>query len=693
MGVIYEAYDKELGRLVALKVLTEAAGLSAGAYDRFLREARAAARLAHPNIAAIYDAEPGRIAMQLVEGRTLAQLRADEPPPPRLIARLLRDAAVAVHFAHQRGIVHRDLKPANLMVEDRLDEPPHLYVMDFGLAKETSAVSSLSGSGSVLGTPAYMAPEQAAGRSEEVGPESDVYSLGATLYELCAGEPPFAGTDVYQLLRQAVETEPPRLERVAPGVPRELGTIAMKCLAKESSERYATARDLADDLDRWLAGEPIHARSPTVLYRLRKFVARRKLVLGAGAGAALVVALTLVPFLVAERAERSAAELALTTSRAERDAAERALVLGRRVASALADAEAYRRAGTPSYSVHERLQVAVDACRELLLSFETPHTYQFLGELLRRQLRYEEAEAAYERAIELDSGLMHARFGLGLCLAQRLRDGPQTGPDLEALRARTRVLLAAALPDSGDSTLEESETDRLFAQATLAWIDDDPVRAERLLRETLEVDRTYFEAYQSLSRLAYDADDDTTGLRYAVSASDILRGFGRVYAERSVASLATGESPLLILSGVDGFLITAGAEGFSSSNDALSFASQAQFQARRAAEWGLSGNSVESLQAWDIAVELYGSALAVDPSAAALHANRGLCLTQRELGLTRSESYGAAASARAQARADFEARRRLLPAAKEHALIKLALEELGGARAEEPAIPSGTRPR
>ncbi len=255
MGEVWRAADAELGRPVALKFLR---GDDPDEVARFKREAQIAAQLAHPNIAAIYEVGDagGRpfIAMQCVDGRTLSHAARGDV---RLAVRLVRDAALAVQYAHQQGVIHRDLKPSNIMVEGGPADP-RVYVMDFGLAKRVSREQSLTTSGMLMGTPAYMAPEQARGESRRITARSDVYSLGATLYELVAGRPPFDGRDVIDLLVKVVQEDPTPLARVD----RDLGTIIMKCLEKEPARRYASARDLADDLTRWLAGEAIAAHAP-----------------------------------------------------------------------------------------------------------------------------------------------------------------------------------------------------------------------------------------------------------------------------------------------------------------------------------------------------------------------------------------------------------------------------------------------
>ncbi len=248
MGEVWRAWDRDLRRWVALKFLHHE---DPDQLARFRREAQTAAALSHPNIASVYevgeaDGKPF-IAMQYVAGQTLATFPRNDL---RLLAGLVRDAALALHHAHERGVIHRDLKPANLMVEGS-----RVYVMDFGLARPTAVGSSLSVSGAVIGTPAYMAPEQARGESRRVTPASDVYGLGAALYELLADRPPFQESEVYALLRRIEEDDPEPVRRRNPAVARDLETIVMKCLEKDPARRYASARELADDLTRWLAGD------------------------------------------------------------------------------------------------------------------------------------------------------------------------------------------------------------------------------------------------------------------------------------------------------------------------------------------------------------------------------------------------------------------------------------------------------
>ena len=280
MGVIYRAWDSQLGREVALKVLSLDAADSAEARERFLREAQLAAQLSHPNIVPVYDSgeHEGQIflAMQLIDGPTLD--RSKLQLKDALTA--MRDAARAVQHAHEHGIIHRDLKPSNLMI----DRQGRVFVADFGLARRSDGAAGLTLSGCIMGTPAYMPPEQA--RGQAVDARSDVYSLGATMYEVLSGKAPFSGPNGMEVMKAVLLDEPPFPRRHNPAIPKDIEAVIVKAMAKSPSARYATAGELADDLQHWLKGEAVRAPMRGTLYRFRKKVLRHRWRVLAGAAAA-----------------------------------------------------------------------------------------------------------------------------------------------------------------------------------------------------------------------------------------------------------------------------------------------------------------------------------------------------------------------------------------------------------------------
>jgi WD40 repeat protein/predicted Ser/Thr protein kinase len=275
MGVVYKARQKGLGRVVALKMILVGAHAGPVQRARFRGEAEAAARLQHPNIVAVHEVGEHEgcpyFSLEYVDGRSLNDALFDKLPTPAEAAALVEQLAHAVHYAHQRGIVHRDLKPANVLLT--ADGTPR--ITDFGLAKRLDDAEGRTRTGDVLGTPSYMAPEQAAGRNKDVGPATDVYALGAILYALLTGVPPFEGSSSWETVNLVLGAEPEPPSRRNPGVPRDLETICLKCLEKDVLRRYASARALAEDLRRFRAGEPIEARPVGWPERAAKWVRRR----------------------------------------------------------------------------------------------------------------------------------------------------------------------------------------------------------------------------------------------------------------------------------------------------------------------------------------------------------------------------------------------------------------------------------
>ncbi len=282
MGVVYRARQVSVNRQVAIKMIL--AGQHAGKKEvvqRFRSEAEAAANLDHPNIVPIYEVgeHEGQhyFSMKLIEGNSLAGGRkaASGPGDQAWAATQMAKVARAVHHAHQRGVLHRDLKPANVLI-DAEGEP---YVTDFGLAKRITGDVGLTQSGAIVGTPAYMAPEQARGE-KGLTTAVDVYSLGAVLYELLTGRPPFQGETPHEIVRHVLDKEPAPLRSVDPTISGELETICLKCLSKEPARRYASASELAEDLERWLRGEPIMARPVGQLERTWRWCRRNPVVAG-----------------------------------------------------------------------------------------------------------------------------------------------------------------------------------------------------------------------------------------------------------------------------------------------------------------------------------------------------------------------------------------------------------------------------
>jgi serine/threonine-protein kinase len=274
MGVVYKARQKDLDRTVALKMILSSHLASAEQVARFYAEARSAARMRDPNIVGIYEVgEHGGqhfFTMEYVAGKSLAQVICGTPMGIEEATRLVMIVARAVHSLHRQGMIHRDLKPSNIL----LDEAGNPSVSDFGLAKLLESEERVTASNAIVGTPGYMAPEQAAGRGRQVGPASDLYSLGSILFECLTGRPPSDGSAPLETLVQVLEGEPPQPRTLNPLIPRPLEKICLKCLEKDPDDRYASARDLADDLDHFLRGEPVEATRGGPWHRLRRWARR-----------------------------------------------------------------------------------------------------------------------------------------------------------------------------------------------------------------------------------------------------------------------------------------------------------------------------------------------------------------------------------------------------------------------------------
>ena len=392
MGVVYKARQASLNRVVAIKMIKAGELASEAEVKRFRLEAEAAANLDHPNIVAIYEVgeQEGQhyFSMRLVEGVSLAaQAQKSGLTNQRSVAQTLAKVARAVHHAHQRGILHRDLKPGNILL-DAQGEP---HVTDFGLAKRVDLDSSLTVSGAAMGTPSYMAPEQAAGKTKHLTTAVDIWSLGAVLYFLLTGHPPFQGATPLETMRKVMEEEPTPPSQVLPrsghreafssnsalrmphsAIDRDLETICLKCLEKDPRRRYASADALADDLERWMRQEPIQARASSPWERTVKWARRKPAqasLVGLSAGAALVLwTLVLVNRAEVQR-ERDIARVAEGAALRERDAANHAK----------AEAQTQRRRAEAAL-----LQLELESAESFLASGQSAKALAYLAQILRK---------------------------------------------------------------------------------------------------------------------------------------------------------------------------------------------------------------------------------------------------------------------------------------------------------------------
>ena len=274
-GVVFRARQKSLNRIVALKVISLGQWASKAHVKRFRREAEAAASLDHPSIVPIHEVgeRDGScyFSMQFIEGGQLDEVVRRVPMSIRQAAEVIAKVARTVHYAHEHGILHRDIKPGNILLDQKGE--PHLT--DFGLARLLDTQSSVTRTIDVLGTPSYMAPEQAAGETIKLSKATDVYGVGAALYQLLTGQPPFAGGTTYETIRLLRDTEPRQPRVLNPKIDRDLSTVCLKCLEKDPQRRYASALTLAEDLEHWLKHEPIQAKPSGFFTHSRKWVQRK----------------------------------------------------------------------------------------------------------------------------------------------------------------------------------------------------------------------------------------------------------------------------------------------------------------------------------------------------------------------------------------------------------------------------------
>lgn len=320
MGVVFKARHRTLRRIVALKMIRSGEFADNGQVRRFYAEAEAAAKLDHPGIVPVYESGEfsGRhfFSMAFVEGHALTEETKDGPMDPRRAASVLKRVAEALHFAHENGIVHRDIKPANILLD--LNGQPR--IADFGLAKHVTGENDMTREGHILGTPSYMAPEQASGQSHCAGAGADIYAAGATLYYLLTGRPPIQAASKMETIRQVIETEPAPPRRLNPAISRDLETICLKCLRKDPKSRYPTAAELARDLGNWLESKPISARRASLLEKAWLWCKRRPTV--AGSMAMLTLATIFGMALITVQNRINADQIAQAELNAKQESAE-----------------------------------------------------------------------------------------------------------------------------------------------------------------------------------------------------------------------------------------------------------------------------------------------------------------------------------------------------------------------------------
>ncbi len=537
MGEVWKAWDADLGRWVALKFLK---GGDEAEVKRFRREAQMAARLQHPGIASIYEVgeEGGRhyIAMQFIDGPTLREFRERDP---RVHAALLAEAARAVQAAHDLRIVHRDLKPDNFLVGTR-GVGRAVFVTDFGLARPAQGGGRVTVSGVVLGTPGYMAPEQAAG--ETLDARTDVWGLAATLYFLLVRRPPFDNANILRFLRAVQDFDPVPPRRFQPSVPPDLERIVMKGLEKRPVDRYPTARDFADDLDRFLRGEPVLAHPPSTAYRLRRFLARRRT--GVLAVAVALVAGSAVLWAVTRGGPTRIAVSTPTPSALPLRPSDETFVLEelQAVGPAIdkADRSFYVRGAEYRDIVRRLEEPRARIERALVRVPDHPALLLARAQVLELEGRLEDAERDLRRAAGIDRKSATIRYRLGRLLmlqfwreAIRMTEGEQ---DRQAVIARTQERL--------------KEAARLLKEAVEAGLDDPLLRAlAEALRSLAASDFSGAEtaAAQGVDKFGVQAGAEDFHLVLAQTSTDPGRGlvhFGRALEIRPISPL------ILMLRGV-----------------------------------------------------------------------------------------------------------------------------------------------
>jgi len=498
MGTVYRAHDTNLDRPVALKVLTGHAD-DDHAVARFIREARTAARLQHPNIVAVYDfGEVGKIhfiATELIEGKSLDKLIYEHITPRRGL-NIIRKSALALHHAHTNGVLHRDVKPSNILIG--LQDEPH--IADFGLAKHAFD-SKLTISGTVVGTPSYISPEQGEGKA--IDGRTDLYALGATLYHILTGTPPFEGFSALDILRKAVSEDPISPRSVNPEIPKDVETIIMKCMEKNPKKRYENCLELAKDIERYLNDELITARPVSIIEKGFRKVGRNPWAYGGLAAAVLAFAIgapiVLTSLKSAELQRQKTAQIENERekekkAKEENDRKRReAWPLYQHAEQEFKDAEDALKRG--EYAEYENLRAKTRNTLETILAqHELPEALYLHTKILRKTGEYEKAIQELDRVIELNNDNFLALFDRGLNRIYLLLDRQQADESIKNLIKSDFWRLRELAQNNKDQQLK-TEDKIVFGEALLAHLEKDYKQSIGLLRQTLDSNKYSVEAY------------------------------------------------------------------------------------------------------------------------------------------------------------------------------------------------------
>jgi len=557
MGVVYEAEDPELRRRVALKLLKEGEADPA-AVERFRREAAIAAQLRHPGIVGVheigtFEPGPGRvqhyIAMDLVDGKTLADLLAEGRTDRAELLRILEDVARAVAHAHSRGVVHRDLKPNNVLVEPG----GRVMLSDFGIACAQSFSTPLTRTDMIVGTPQYMAPEQIEAGGAQPGPAADVYALGVLLFEVLTGRVPFDAKNPVKLFQKILSDAPTRPGRIGRRVGQDLEVICLKSLEKDPARRYPTAGEFAGDLELFRRGRPIAARASSVAYRIGRTLRRRRgLVAVAAAAALLLIALS-----------------AFTAGRVGREREEALRQMAGRLDTVLRAALDFRRAGDLA-KMRTFAREAETVCADAVRTFpESAEPHALLGRVYRALMEPEMALAEQEKALAKDPSCARARYERVVLTARRYRKrvddlvqsawkragerlGEVRGTDLTVPSRETLAKGDPAARELGarmeeDLRLLESADaagigpgERACARGLLAWLSGNRSLARRFLQESVKGAPLLDEGYEALATLESEEQRYEEAILALTAGLERDRGYLPYLENRGIARLTWG---------------------------------------------------------------------------------------------------------------------------------------------------------